>query len=142
MRERKVNDAIRMPKRTSYWLLVRDERNETEILTTKLSDGRQALPVFSFEEEAEMFLCLRGSRDGWRVRKTAVGELLSMLYTVLGGIECVTLDPIPESSCLDATGLLSISRRDFMDRVWGARTAEMRLPKRGLVYLRSLTNAG
>lgn len=106
-----------MMKRVSYWLLVRNERNGIEILTTRLSDGRQALPAFSFEEEAEMLLCLRGSPDGWRVRKTAAGELLSMLYTVLRGIGCVTLDPIPESSRLDATGLLSISRKDFMDRL-------------------------
>lgn len=62
-----TNNIVHGPKRTIYWLLVRDGHNGIEVLTTGLPDGRQALPVFSFEEEAEMFLYLRGLRDGWRI---------------------------------------------------------------------------
>lgn len=115
-----TDKVVQMPKRTSYWLLVRGEGSGMEILTTRLSDGRRTLPAFSFEEEAEMFLCLGGVRDGWRVRRTAAGELLSTFYTFLRGIECVTLDPIPENVGVDTSGLLSISREDFMDRLGSA----------------------
>lgn len=108
---------VRAPKRLSYWLLVRDGHSRIEVLTTGLADGRPALPVFSFEEEAEMFLCLRGSRDGWRPRETSPGELLSMFHTLLAGVEWVTLDPIPESPRLDASGLLSTRREEFMRRL-------------------------
>ena len=64
-----------------------------------------------------MFLCLRGPQEGWRVRETTPGELLSILHTLLGSVRCVTLDPIPTSSCLDTSGLLSITRQDFMARL-------------------------
>lgn len=112
-----MSGAIRTPKRSSYWLLVRDGDNDLEILATGLSSGKQALAVFSFEEEAEMFLCLRNSGDGWRTRETAAGELLSLFHTLLEGVSCVTLDPIPENSFLNASGLLSIGREAFMTRL-------------------------
>lgn len=98
-------------------MLVKNGRTGVEVLTTGLSGDQLTLPVFSFREEAEMFLCLRSSQGGWQVRETAAGELLSMFYTVLGGIRYVTLDPIPENSCLGASGLLSITRKDFMGRL-------------------------
>ena len=113
----KINGTAPAPKRTSYWLLVRDGDDGREILTTDLAGGLKALAVFSFEEEAEMFLCLRGSVDGWRVRETTAGEILSLFYTALKETTCVTLDPIPEDSFLNASGLLSISREKFMTRL-------------------------
>lgn len=111
-----MTEADRIPRSKSYWLLVRNGRGQTEVLSTSLSGGQQALPVFSFEEEAKMFLCLRDSQDGWRVEETAAEELLSMLDTDLSA-GCVTLDPIPEDSCLNSTGILSISQKDFMERL-------------------------
>ena len=120
----KVNELVtRVSTRTSYWLLVRDGRNgctAMEVLGNRLPDGRRELLIFSFEEEAEMFLCLRGSEDGWRVRHSSAGELLWMLGTVLRDTGCVMLDPIPESPCLDSSGLLSIGREEFVRRLKGA----------------------
>ena len=107
----------RAPKRAPHWLIVKNGCDRVEVLTIRTLDGRQALPVFSFEEEAEMFLQLRGSRDGWRLRETGTGELLSMLYTILRDIRYVTLDPIPENSGLNGSGLLSISRKAFVKRL-------------------------
>ena len=104
-------------KRAPYWLIVKDGYDRVEVLTIGTPDGLQALPVFSFEEEAEMFLRLRGSRDGWRLRETGTGELLSMLYTILRDVRYVTLDPIPENSGLNGSGLLSISRKTFVERL-------------------------
>lgn len=113
-----MTDTVRTTNRTpSYWLLVKDGPGGTEVLTTGLPDGRQALPVFSFKEEAEMFLCLRAPQEGWRLRKTVAGELLFMFYTNLGDVRCVTLDPIPETSCLDTSWLLNIDRTAFMLRL-------------------------
>ncbi|MGB3682394.1 MAG: hypothetical protein WA990_07885 [Rubrobacteraceae bacterium] len=104
-----------MPNRTSYWLLVREGQTGTEVLDTRLSGGEKALPVFSFEEEAEMFLCLRGPREDWRVEEIAVEDILAMVHAALDDIGYVTLDPIPEGSCLNTTGLLSISLKDFVE---------------------------
>ena len=105
------------PKRTSYWLLVKNRGTGIEVRTTGLSGGWQTLPVFSFREEAEVFLCLSGSQEGWRVRETTPGELLSMLHTLLRGVRCVTLDPIPTNSSLNTSRLLTVSRKEFMARL-------------------------
>ena len=112
-----MNRIALNPKRTSYWLLVRDGEDELKILCTDLAGGLSALAVFSFEEEADMFLCLRGGRDGWRVREATADELLSLLHTLPEEVSRVNLDPIPENSFLNASGLLSINRSDFVIRL-------------------------
>ena len=112
-----MEDTVQTPKRTPYWLLAKNECTGVEVLITGLSNGRQALPVFSFKEEAEMFLCLKNSRDDWRVRETTPGELLSMLYTILKSIKYITLDPIPMNSAPDTSVLLSVARKDFIGRL-------------------------
>ncbi len=113
-----MGDVVKASKRSSYWLLAKNGRNCVEVLTTGLPGGQRALPVFSFREEAEMFLCLRNSREEWKVRETSAGELLSMLYTILADTERVTLDPLPENfPHLDTSELLSIKREAFMARL-------------------------
>ena len=56
--------------------------------------GEQALPVFSGDGEAEMFVWLGGAfEDGWRVRETSGGELVSILYGPCAGVGRMALDP-------------------------------------------------
>jgi nitrous oxide reductase accessory protein NosL len=59
----------RTPERapvTAYWLIAKHENSRLEILASGLAGCEEAVPVFSHEEEAEMFLRLweRGC-DGW-----------------------------------------------------------------------------
>lgn len=117
-----MNDAVHTRKQTSYWLIVRDTENGVETYTTDLgaSDSGRMLPVFSFEEEAEMYLFLRGSRGDWRISEALAGDLHRLFDTILENIVCVTLDPIPENSFFDTTGLLSITRQDFIVRLQSA----------------------
>jgi len=49
---------------TAYWLIENQEAGGTEVLTVGLEGGKEALPVFSFEEEARLFLHLRVLRKG------------------------------------------------------------------------------
>lgn len=123
-----MNDAVHTTKlkQRSYWLLVRDTENGIETLTTGLSNSGRMLPVFSFKEEAEMYLCMRGPRDEWRIKEILPEKLRSLFDTVLDNIVSVTLDPIPENSFFDASGLLSITRQDFIFRLEGA-TSRLRL---------------
>lgn len=118
---RGMNEVQGISRVGSYWLVERDGSQESEIMTIRSTASQQTLPVFSFREEAELFLYLRGSgedpHNGWRVRQTAPGELLSLFRTVLGGLTHVTLDPIPEVSSLDTSGFLSIAREDFVVRL-------------------------
>ena len=80
-------------------------------------DGEQALPVFSGEGEAEMFVWLGGAfEDGWRVRASSAGELVSILYGPCAGVGRVALDPSPEMTA-ETIRLVSLSRERFVSCV-------------------------
>ena len=106
---------------TVYWLIENLGAGQPEGLTVRVDAGREALPVFSFPEEAEMFLRLGGLEErGWRIVACTAGELLSRLpgYRRVG-IELVALDPLPEMMCpaLDTTiALVTLSLRAFARR--------------------------
>jgi hypothetical protein len=76
--------------------------------------GEQALPVFSGEGEAEMFVWLRGAfEDDWRVRETSAGELVSILYGPCASVGSVTLDPSPEMAA-ETIRQVSVRRERFV----------------------------
>lgn len=74
----------------------------------------EVLPIFSFEEEAEMFLWFELPGTEWRVRETSVGELTSLLYGLCAGADKVALDPSPEIVSAAMVGIISLGRKDFL----------------------------
>jgi hypothetical protein len=101
-------------RRSRYWLLAKRRRGELEVLTTSLADGRRMLPVFSFEEEAALFLYL-GVQGSWQVRQTGAGELVSLLYGPCRGVELVALDPMSDAETDVMNGLVSLERGRFVN---------------------------
>ncbi len=97
-----------------FWLIVKDQPGRIDVLTTKLATGEAALPVFSFEDEARMFLEL-GALGVWRVRVTSAGELISVLSGPCAGIRRVVLDPLPGLDGEGLNDLLSMEREAFME---------------------------
>ena len=89
----------------SLWLIVEQSCSGLEVLTV----DRNVLPVFSFEEEAEMFLHMNNTADGWQVRETTCGELVSVLYGPCREVAHVALDPVP-----GILELVSLSRGHFI----------------------------
>ena len=87
-----------------------------------LASGREALPVFSFEDEAKMFLEL-GAPGGWRVRETTAGELTSALCGICANVDRVVLDPIllPGPLIEGFNGLLSMEREAFVGSLLNPR---------------------
>jgi hypothetical protein len=99
---------------STFWLVVRYENHQMKVLTVSCS-GEQALPVFSFDAEAAMFVWLEGAfEDGWRVRETSAGELVSILYGPCAGVGRVALDPSPEMFGINAVSLVSVTRERFL----------------------------
>ncbi len=96
---------------TAWWIISRCENGRTEVLTIS---GEEALPVFSFREEAELFLWSVGLGDGWRSRESRCGELLSVLCGPCSGIRRVALDPLPQPWTGPTFGLLCLSCGDFV----------------------------
>jgi hypothetical protein len=108
---RSMGAAVR---RRPYWLLASVRRDRLEVLTTSLSDGRRVLPVFSFEEEAKLYLRL-GIRGSWRVRQTEAGELVSLLCGLRKEVEVVALDPMSDVEADVMNRLVSLERSRFVD---------------------------
>lgn len=84
-----------------------------ELLRITLDSGQEALPVFSFEDEARVFLRLGVFGSDWRPRETATGELISVLYSLCAGVDSVVLDPLPVPFA-GSNDLLSMRREAFM----------------------------
>ena len=96
-----------------WWLIARVENGRTEVLTL-LASGRRTLPVFSFEEEAEMFAGLGALGGGWVVRESRRGELISVLSRACSGVERVALDPLPGPWTGTMLELCCLERGDFV----------------------------
>jgi hypothetical protein len=99
-----------------YWLLARSEAGRTEMLTVDLDDLGEALAVFGFEEEAEMF-SLWASGGAWRLKGTTAEELAEMLSGPHATVRFVALDPLPELVSWGMVGLVSLRRERFVDRL-------------------------
>jgi hypothetical protein len=126
--------ARRVPQRTEtqrYWVIAKDAKDrfgrptgQPDLLTLDLDGTGQALPVFSFEEEAEMFLWLQRTEDGWEARETTPGQLVSILYGPCADVGRVMLDPLPEIGARMQNSLLGMYRNDFVESVMAARSLD------------------
>jgi len=122
---RKGTETARgVPRRAGtqrYWVIAKDGFGRPDLLTVDLEGAEQALPVFSFEEEAEMFLWLQTTEDGREVRETTPGQLVSILYGPCADVGRVMLDPLPEIGARMQISLLGMDRNDFVESVMRAR---------------------
>jgi len=108
-----------------YWVIAKDGFGQPDLLTVDLDGAGQALPVFSFEEEAEMFLWLQTTEDGREeVRETTPGQLVSILYGPCADVGRVMLDPLPEIGARMQNSLLGMDRNDFVASVMGVRSLD------------------
>ena len=98
--------------RRPFWLIVGQRTRGLEVFT---NGGGEILPVFSYEEEAEMFLRHEVSEKGWRVRECTCGELASILCALRMDVRHVALDPLPEMVAGSSVGLVRLSRKAFVE---------------------------
>src|SRR5215213_2386169 len=119
--------AARRSETQRYWVIAKDAKDgfgQPDLLTVDLDGTGEALPVFSFEEEAEMFLWLQRTEDGWEVREITPGQLASILYGPCADVGRVVLDPLPEIGLNMQISLLGMDRNDFVESVMGARSLD------------------
>ena len=110
-----------------YWVIAKDANDgfgQLEVLTVDLEGTGEALPVFSFEEEAEMFLWLQRTEEGQEIRETTPGQLVSILYGPCADVGRVMLDPLPEIGLSMQISLFGMDRHDFVESVMGARSLD------------------
>lgn len=112
------NKAIRR----SFWLIVTRSHGRMEVLTID-AGGETVLPLFSFQEEVELFLHLQAKGADWWPRETTTGELVSLLLGLCARVDKVALDPLPSLGEREIIGLVSTGRRRFMRYLMGEVTA-------------------
>jgi hypothetical protein len=79
------------------------------------------LPVFCFEEEAGLFLRFEAPEgEGWRVKRSTAGELISLLYSLCAAVDYVALDPLPSDFDLALRPAL-LDREEFLEALAGVR---------------------
>ena len=103
-----------------YWVIAKDAKagvDRPDLLAVDLDGTGQALPIFSFEEEAEMFLWLQTTEDGREVRETTPEQLVSILYGPCANVGRVMLDPLPEIGARMQNSLLGMDRNDFVESI-------------------------
>ncbi len=101
-------------RRNPFWLITKRRHAGVDVLTMGLDDGRTVLPVFSFEEEAALYL-RRGLRGSWQLRRTEAGELVSLLCSLCREVELVALDPVSDVEADVMNGFVSLERERFVD---------------------------
>ena len=119
-REGTETSASRRAVTQRYWVIAKDAKDgfgRPDLLTVDLDGTGQALPVFSFEEEAETFLWLQTTEDGREVRETTPEQLVSILCGPCADVERVMLDPLPEIGARMQNSLLGMDRNDFVESV-------------------------
>ena len=84
---------------------------------------RAVLPLFSFQEEVELFLHLQAKGADWWPRETTTGELVSLLLGLCARVDKVALDPLPSLGKREIIGLVSTGRRHFVRYLMGEDTA-------------------
>lgn len=121
--------AIKEVGRT-HWLIAKHGVSGLDVLTIHLGGGAEVLAVFTFEEEARVFLDSRfgASGEGWEARQTWPGELASVLYGPCSAVKKVALDPSPEAVDKGKSlGLEAMDRDDFLRKLLGEGPAGIRL---------------
>src|SRR5215211_2785715 len=113
-----------------HWLIARNYDLALEMLTIDL-DAQETMPIFSFREEAEMFIRL-SAYDGWSVRESSAGELVSLLLGPYSHVKKVALDPLPEICDEGMSRLVSVSRKDFARTLLGGRETRVALAHRSM----------
>ena len=113
-----------------FWMVLEGSPQALPLMVF-LSDDKEALALFSGEEEARMFCHFCEGEASTNIRQTTTGEVISLLYCPWCAAEHVVLDPFPEilgSRLL--LGLLTLSRADFALRFAGLGfEAGARLPR-------------
>ena len=105
--------------RRPLWIITSYENNRMDTLTIAPDLDGGFLAVFSFEEEAEAFLCLLGDEEkkekkkGWHSEQTTAGGLVSVLLGPCADVNGVALDPLPLPLGRAMLPLISMSRGPF-----------------------------
>ena len=108
----------------TWWLIAGGEVEESvaKPLTLDLcGDKGGALAVFSFQEEAQMYLQVEALEGSWQVEEVEARQLASvLLWGSCSQVKWLALDPMPPRSVsCKVNHLVCASRQHFLDVLVG-----------------------
>lgn len=103
----------------SHFLIARQDAEDADVLVLRLPDGQTAMPVFTSEEEAGMFLWLETAGEGWRVAEISDGGLVSLLRDSCAGVLRIAHPFVAKGP---GKGPASVDREDFLRALSGERS--------------------
>lgn len=101
---------------SAYWLISKLDSDRTEVLTVDIG-GEEALPVFSFEEEARLFWIFEALGAEWQVREATLEETRHLLLAARIRANTVVLDPLPSVLGQETNLFVSLGREEFTRRL-------------------------
>lgn len=113
--EKRETSCTRLP---AYWLISKRRGGRTEVLTISVG-GEEALPVFSFEEEARLFWLFEDLGSDWKVGETTVAEMRHALFGPRMRARAVVLDPLPAILGEETNLLVTLGRERFARTLGG-----------------------
>jgi hypothetical protein len=114
-----VARAHRIDRVYAFWVVL-EGGAWTLPFTVSLPDGREAIALFTSEEEARMFRHFSKEGANSIILETSSSEVLSLLYGPWSVAKQVALDPIPEVFDRRYLKLLTLSRERFARSFAGA----------------------
>jgi len=111
--------AYRVDRVNAFWVVL-EGSTWTLPFTVSLPKSREAIALFSGEEEAMMFRHFSKEGTNSSILETTPGEVLSLLYGPWSVAKHVALDPIPEVCGDRHLELLTLSRERFARSFAGA----------------------
>lgn len=103
-----------LPSGVEHGLGYERGRELAEALTVELYAKERALSIFSYEEEAQMFVATLDESADWCVSEIQDEVLLTLLYRARPPIAYIALDPLPERLAPEAANLVSMDRTSFL----------------------------
>ncbi len=108
------------------WLIADPTEGSLDVFTID-DGGERVLPVFSYRDEAVMYVRLQLGdpleTPGWEPRVSSPGEIVSVLYGPLSDVARVALDPLPEVCGVSVLDLLCVRREAFVLSLVGEGTS-------------------
>jgi hypothetical protein len=95
----------------TFWLIVRYDAGQPMFFELETGSGENLLPIFSFEEEAQLFLRLGGLDGLWRASETDAATLAETCFDA----QYVVLDPFPEIGLDALDEAVSLQWEMFLD---------------------------
>ena len=108
--------SSRLCTHSAWWLVARHSDSQSEVLILT-HGGSEMLPVFSFREEAEMYLRIEMLSGDWQVREISAEELISLLHEKCAIVRSVALDPLPGTWADGVVELMVLDCERFVSRV-------------------------